>query len=1571
MADPSNEMATQAEEAKTSESNLVETEKPKDEVDQVVAADGENKAKENGVATTVAATGDPKEGDKEDAKIADATTEDPSKSTKTNVEMKEDGEKNETGADGAEQEETKEVDAVMKEETKSNSDPHIGKAFERNKMLLAGYPYPLQGKVVAYEEPSGRLPARWNVQWESTEDVVLQDSWVTADLGGTEDGQGALPTTDTTTMAVDVIQSRYEQNLEHVLESNQMLSTLLLYAAMEEALQTSLHQQQENSQTTSKSGKSSAHPPVYYSANPSSYLQPPTATDTAPSYSETKLQMTPANLAQRVRIGCQWAWNYLVAQQPPSAPPPVLTSATQRRSLRQPKPQPLPAVPMPTSVQRGGRVAMWWLEELEKQRAKEEEKEKGKEPAKKQEAKAQEQEVKTEIEEARKTETKAPPASDDQWEASAEEVAAAMADEDEKSEESGTKAGDDEDYDAKDTEEEDEGDDVLVGVEKERKGDLSPVPDANESSEEEEDVEEEDDENDITFENPYLQPSFPAFLEHMAKPKALSGQDIQTALCETVLRIRHYKRVSNHGLLTSSLASVDEFVLDQETPDYPPGKVVLNCVSGESFGELQKLDPQTFSRCKFSLDIIGDQEKSQQVQRQQELLEQEAEFKERKAWAKWRHRGIHEGYTSWPSWNDAIAEWAKTNCSSEEVPSETSNKEETTTKDDEALAKSLEENEASSAPSRRARRGGRTEGGVFYGNQSQLTQKQLMDALVRLVKTNKFQTMIRLQDMVADDSADPIRRCRVALGKLVWKRNQLSRRPVSAELSDSKAVKLLAEKPLLSIQPPVEPMDASVGDNAAKPEKKELSKEEKVLIQYVKELHSTELQLRRLVLKHLTEIPVAIVATAADERPGSMESMDDADFDDADAIEWHTSGHDLMGKLIYRPEDSNPTSECHWYIIKHYSKSIESEGDSEEPLSVERRMRFSAEPAPAPGESYVEPRDILLLTEAQVHAGLKAAELGKEASALKSSNGNPFAGGSGEKITLVPVVNDEMDNSKEEQNVEIHARILGHDNVVDEDDGSVEYRILVSTEPGSSGLGEAFWATLDVRADDSSYVCQPLGDSTTWYSIGIFDYDQSSAAFKECENVISYLRKQSKAGPFLEPVDPVALNIPSYPEMVKNPMDVSTLEANLENEQYSRIPSGQSIGHTPVSKMLNGPFRKDVELIFDNAMLFNPPDDWIHQAAAQLKKQVLKKIADLSYAADQKVFKSGRVRQKSSVYVDEDSDVDMYEYESDQDDEFETGGRSRRKRKRASRALTNKDDYSSRAIEHQIRLQQTLRPDLDLRGPFANLPLNSDASSFALPPEWSCRRSTFTESTEQEDSSSKKRAQEMAELLALQRVVEENEAAGLRRSTRAHHEPSHKSKSRKDSKGIEFFLKEETIGTDSTVAFPTNRWEVEIQKEKRHEDYYSKLYQTYSKLLASSEEVSSFGTYANGSFPPYCGRVVPISEKEMSWEIRAPFVVPALRWVLRGLIRSDHLTSVEPMTTDLISGVIMTNDIYFWDNALQPFEVLDQKELQRKKRANKESDDESEEDIELSEYERLRAERVARNAERLKALGLA
>ena len=52
------------------------------------------------------------------------------------------------------------------------------------------------------------------------------------------------------------------------------------------------------------------------------------------------------------------------------------------------------------------------------------------------------------------------------------------------------------------------------------------------------------------------------------------------------------------------------------------------------------------------------------------------------------------------------------------------------------------------------------------------------------------------------------------------------------------------------------------------------------------------------------------------------------------------------------------------------------------------------------------------------------------------------------------------------------------------------------------------------------------------------------------------------AAPFLNPVDPIALNIPHYPTIVKHPMDFSTIErklaasnpqkpdANLNNPRY-------------------------------------------------------------------------------------------------------------------------------------------------------------------------------------------------------------------------------------------------------------------------------------------------------------------------------------------------------------------------------------------------------------------------------------
>ncbi len=68
-----------------------------------------------------------------------------------------------------------------------------------------------------------------------------------------------------------------------------------------------------------------------------------------------------------------------------------------------------------------------------------------------------------------------------------------------------------------------------------------------------------------------------------------------------------------------------------------------------------------------------------------------------------------------------------------------------------------------------------------------------------------------------------------------------------------------------------------------------------------------------------------------------------------------------------------------------------------------------------------------------------------------------------------------------------------------------------------------------------------------------------------------------------------------------------------------------------------------------------------------------------------------------------------------------------------------------------------------------------------------------------------------------------------------------------------------------------------------------------------------------------------------------------------------------------------SHQYYFHTDMYPPYDALDEKEILRKRRQNAAAAEESssEEEVELSEYEKARAERVARNAERLRALGLA
>ncbi|KAG6425010.1 hypothetical protein SASPL_115433 [Salvia splendens] len=83
---------------------------------------------------------------------------------------------------------------------------------------------------------------------------------------------------------------------------------------------------------------------------------------------------------------------------------------------------------------------------------------------------------------------------------------------------------------------------------------------------------------------------------------------------------------------------------------------------------------------------------------------------------------------------------------------------------------------------------------------------------------------------------------------------------------------------------------------------------------------------------------------------------------------------------------------------------------------------------------------------------------------------------------------------------------------------------------------------------------------------------------KECEKIVTKLIKGKFGYVFKDPVDAVALKLVDYHLIVKHPMDLGTVKANLAKTLY----------RTPVE------FAADVRLTFNNALLYNPKTDPVH-----------------------------------------------------------------------------------------------------------------------------------------------------------------------------------------------------------------------------------------------------------------------------------------------------------------------------------------------------------------------------------------
>ncbi|KAM0677941.1 hypothetical protein BDAP_001421 [Binucleata daphniae] len=97
----------------------------------------------------------------------------------------------------------------------------------------------------------------------------------------------------------------------------------------------------------------------------------------------------------------------------------------------------------------------------------------------------------------------------------------------------------------------------------------------------------------------------------------------------------------------------------------------------------------------------------------------------------------------------------------------------------------------------------------------------------------------------------------------------------------------------------------------------------------------------------------------------------------------------------------------------------------------------------------------------------------------------------------------------------------------------------------------------------------------------------SKTQLKYCEDMLNKISKYQNAYPFLEPVDPVALNIPDYFDKIKNPMDLSTIKNKLKNNNYTKPEE----------------VKEDMSLMFSNCYLYNPKESQVHKMGLELEKQ--------------------------------------------------------------------------------------------------------------------------------------------------------------------------------------------------------------------------------------------------------------------------------------------------------------------------------------------------------------------------------
>lgn len=122
----------------------------------------------------------------------------------------------------------------------------------------------------------------------------------------------------------------------------------------------------------------------------------------------------------------------------------------------------------------------------------------------------------------------------------------------------------------------------------------------------------------------------------------------------------------------------------------------------------------------------------------------------------------------------------------------------------------------------------------------------------------------------------------------------------------------------------------------------------------------------------------------------------------------------------------------------------------------------------------------------------------------------------------------------------------------------------------------------------------------------------------ECKKLLQHLRKSPNAVAFLEPVDWKAMGLRDYPQIIKNPMDLSTMASKLSSGQYN----------------CQADFVFDFKLIVTNCKTYNAEGAEVYVMAEELDSEFDQAIARIWLDEAKRVLNTLKKNQNAFIFLE-------------------------------------------------------------------------------------------------------------------------------------------------------------------------------------------------------------------------------------------------------------------------------------------------------------------------------------------------